>query len=104
MHKAMIYGALAACLAASGVLAQEPAQSGPPNSAVRTNDNNNSDMPVKGANSYTESEAKSRLEKQGFTNVGALQKDQDGVWRGTAYKDGKPVQVSVDYQGNVNAQ
>jgi hypothetical protein len=100
----MIYAALAASLAASTALAQEPAQSGPQNPAVRTNDNNMSSMPVKGANSFTESEAKSRIAKQGFTNISALQKDQDGVWRGTATKDGKPVQVSLDYQGNVNAQ
>jgi hypothetical protein len=104
MHKVMICGALAACLAASGGLAQTPAQSGPQNSAVRTDDSNTSNMPVKGANSYTESEARSRIKKQGYTNIGALQKDQDGVWRGTAYRDGKPVQVSVDYQGNVNGQ
>ncbi|HTT82913.1 MAG TPA: hypothetical protein VMF67_05500 [Rhizomicrobium sp.] len=104
MHKAMIYGALVACLATTAVSAQEPAQSAPQNPAVRTNDNNTSNVPVKGANSFTESEAKSRIEKQGYTDVGTLQKDQDGVWRGTAYKDGKPVQVSVDYQGNVNAQ
>ena len=104
MHKAMLYGALAACLAASAVWAQEPAQSGPQNSAVRTNDANNSSMPVKGANSFTESEAKSRIEKQGYTNVSGLQKDQAGVWRGMAEMNGKPVQVSLDYQGNVNAQ
>ncbi|HEX4158892.1 MAG TPA: hypothetical protein VHY79_10480 [Rhizomicrobium sp.] len=104
MYKASVYGALAACFAASAVLAQEAAQSGPQNQAVRTDQGNNSNMPVKGANSFTETEAKSRIESQGYTQVGGLQKGQDGVWRGTAYKDGKPVQVSVDYQGNVNGQ
>lgn len=104
MINASILVAAVGCFVASATLAQTPAQSGPQNPAVKTDNGNNSDMPVKGANSYTQSEAKSRIESQGFTNVSALQKDQDGVWRGTAVKDGRPVQVSVDYQGNVNAQ
>lgn len=104
MNKTTILVAAAVCLLGSATLAQTPAQNGPQNPAVKTNDSNNSDMPVKGANSYTQSEAKSRIERQGFTRVSSLQKDQAGVWRGTAVKDGKSVQVSVDYQGNVNAQ
>lgn len=40
---------------------------------------------------------------QGFTHVTMLKKDNAGVWRGTAVKDGQAVHVSVDYQGNVNA-
>ena len=104
MNKAPILAATVVCLLGSATFAQTPAQNGPQNPAVKTNDSNNSDMPVKGANSFTQSEAKSRIEKQGFTRVSALQKDQAGVWRGTAVKDGKSMQVSVDYQGNVNAQ
>ena len=104
MKKSTILVAAAACLLASATLAQAPAQSGPQNPAVKTDSGNNSDMPVRGANSYTQSEAKSRIERQGFTRVSALRKDQAGVWRGTAMKDGKSMQVSVDYQGNVNAQ
>jgi hypothetical protein len=64
---------------------------------------NNSDMPVKGANSFTMSEAQSRITDKGYTHVDALKKDSNGVWRGTATKDGQRVHVSVDYQGNVNA-
>ena len=37
----------------------------------------------------------------GFANVSDLKKDDNGVWRGRAMKDGKTVDVSVDYQGNV---
>ena len=37
----------------------------------------------------------------GFTNVSNLKKDETGVWRGRATKDGKTVDVSLDYQGNV---
>jgi putative membrane protein len=48
------------------------------------------------------SEAKSQLEAKGYTHVRKLKKDQSGVWRGTATKDGHAGPVSVDYQGNVN--
>ena len=64
----------------------------------------NPGAPVAGANSFTESQAKSRIESHGFTNVGALKKDSDGVWRGTATQAGKSVKVSVDFQGNVVSQ
>jgi putative membrane protein len=37
----------------------------------------------------------------GFSNATNLKKDDNGVWRGRATKDGKTVDVSVDYQGNV---
>jgi cell envelope opacity-associated protein A len=83
--------------------AQTPAQSGPQNPAVKTEAGNNSDMPVKGSNSFTESEARSRVTAQGYTDVGVLRKDDDGVWRGMATKAGQRVKISVDYQGNVNA-
>lgn len=104
MNKATISVGAVLCLLGTATSAQTPAQSGPQNPAIKTDDSNNSGMPVRGANSFTQSEAKSRLERQGFTRVSALQKDQAGVWRGTAVKDGKSMQVSVDYQGNVNAQ
>jgi len=36
--------------------------------------------------------------------VSELRKDDQGVWRGKATKDGKSVAVSLDFQGNVTAQ
>ena len=57
--------------------------------------------PVAGANSFTEAQAKTRLENQGFTAVSALAKDKDGIWRGKAMKAGRGLDVSVDYQGNI---
>jgi hypothetical protein len=91
-------------LVASGAMAQSPpAQKGPGNSAINSSDSTNRQVtnPVQGRNSFTEGEAKSRIEKRGFTNVGKLAKDDDGVWRGRAMKGGQMVDVSVDYQGNV---
>jgi hypothetical protein len=57
--------------------------------------------PLKGANSFTEGQAKDRAEAYGFSNVSGLKKDDDGIWRGSAVQDGKPVQIAVDYKGNV---
>jgi hypothetical protein len=57
--------------------------------------------PLKGANSFTESEAKNRVLARGYRNVSSLQKDADGIWRGTAELNGTKVNVAVDYKGNV---
>jgi hypothetical protein len=64
----------------------------------------NAGAPVAGANSFTEGQAKSRIETNGYANVSELQKDDQGVWRGKATKDGKTVSVSLDFQGNVTAR
>jgi protein CpxP len=60
--------------------------------------------PVAGANSFTEGEARSRIEASGLTNVTDLQKDSQSIWRGKAMKDGKSVSVSLDFQGHVVAE
>jgi hypothetical protein len=57
--------------------------------------------PLKGANSFTEGQAKDRAIAWGATGVNALTKDANGIWRGTAAMDGKSSQVAVDYKGNV---
>lgn len=57
--------------------------------------------PTAGANSFTEGQARSRIEAAGFTNVTDLQKDSQGVWRGRAMRSGAPTDVGLDYQGNV---
>lgn len=54
-----------------------------------------------GANSFTEGQARSRLEKEGFSNVSALSKDKDGIWRGRASKGSQEQAVGVDYKGNI---
>lgn len=57
--------------------------------------------PLKGANSFTEGQAKDRAVAQGLANVSSLKKDDDGIWRGTGQQEGKSVQIAVDYKGNV---
>ncbi|MGI6246567.1 MAG: PepSY domain-containing protein [Pseudochelatococcus sp.] len=61
-------------------------------------------VPVPGENSFTEEQARARIADNGYTDVGALALDADGVWRGTATKDGATVGVGVDFQGNVVEQ
>ena len=93
----------AALVAATSAFAQNPpAQSGPNNNAVNSSGQNNSNAPVAGSNSFTEGQAKSKIEGAGFSNVSELKKDDNGVWRGKANKAGSSTDVSVDFQGNVN--
>lgn len=103
MKRAFHISLLAGLLAASPALAQNPpATDRPNNGAVNSSNQNNSNQPVAGANSFTEGQAKSRIEAAGFTNVTALKKDDNGIWRGKASKAGTSSDVSVDFQGNVN--
>ncbi len=76
------------------------AASGQDNQAVATTDAN-ADQPAKGANSFTKGQARKRIQRKGYSHVTSLAKDQDGVWRGTAQRDGQPVNVWLDYKGNV---
>ncbi len=81
----------------------------PDNPAIKTTKGNNPGAPAAGANSFTEAQARSHIEAKGYTNVSALKKDDRGIWNGTAIKNGQadkngpPVSVSLDYQGNVVA-
>jgi len=75
----------------------------PSNPAVKTTEGNNPGAPAPGANSFTEGQAKARIESRGFAGVTGLSKDTNGLWRGKAMKDGKAVNVTLDYQGNVTA-
>jgi hypothetical protein len=61
-------------------------------------------QPAEGANSFTETQAKERIEKAGFTSVGALTKDPNGIWMGKASKNGATTDVSLDFKGNVTAK
>ena len=93
---------VALALTSGAAMAQTPpANDGPNNRAINTPNTNNPGAPVAGANSFTEGQAKSRIESGGYTNVSGLKKDDSGVWRGKASKGGKSMDVSLDFQGNV---
>jgi hypothetical protein len=71
--------------------------------AVATSTTQSPAAPVAGANSFTEGQAKSRIEAAGYTDVSGLMKDKDGIWHGKGSKAGKMATVSLDYQGNITA-
>jgi hypothetical protein len=102
MRIPMLALAVLAVTALPAIAQNGAAQNGPQNAAIKSPDANIASKPVKGANSFTEAQAKAHIEAKGYTKVAGLHKDQDGVWRASAVKDGKPSSVSLDYQGNVN--
>jgi opacity protein-like surface antigen len=104
MRTSFLIAAAAVCFMSAAVVAQ-PANPRGDTPAVNTpNSPPNPGAPVAGANSFTEGQAKSRIESNGFSNVTELRKDDQGVWRGKATKDGRSVAVSLDFQGNVTSQ
>ncbi len=102
MKRSLLLACAGLILASAASAQNPPAQSGPNNNAVNSAGQNNSDAPVVGRNSFTEGQAKSKIEEAGFTNVTELKKDDNGVWRGKASKGGSSTDVSIDFQGNVN--
>ena len=78
-----------------------PTATEPGNPAVKGTDRNTAKAPVTGANSFTEGEARSRIEARGFANVIQLRKDEQGIWRGKAQRNGTMIDVALDFQGNV---
>ena len=112
--RSMIIAAAVSCFAIGSSFAQNanaPSNPAPPPSAAQPRIEPSNPAPAPeatrpaapavGANAFTEGQAKLRIEASGFANVSALKKDEKGVWRATAMKDGKSVQVSLDAQGNV---
>jgi len=59
---------------------------------------------VAGRNSFTRGQAATRISKAGYSHVNKLAKDENGIWQGTAMKDGKSVMVALDYKGDVTAR
>ena len=90
--KKLVITAIVASFTSLGAFAQTSTTSPAPADA---------NAPLPGANSFTEGQAKSRLEANGYTAIGELKKDDNGVWKGTATYGGQPVTVSVDYRGNI---
>jgi len=77
------------------------AAAGDSNQAVATT-SANAPQPARGRNSFSQGEARRRIESRGFQQVTGLRKDNNGVWRGTAMRDGASVPVWLDYKGNVS--
>jgi len=95
--KTLMLAAAVVCATTFGAVAQTSTTS--PMPAPKADADKNAPLP--GANSFTEGQAKSRLEENGYSNVTGLKKDDNGVWKGTATHSGAKVNVSVDYRGNI---
>lgn len=77
------------------------AYAGSHNPAVKDPTATATGIAAKGRNSFTEAQARGRIEKAGYTDVTKLVKNPNGVWQGSATKDGKSVLLGLDYKGNV---
>lgn len=99
--KTAVFGAIALIVAAPAAWAQSAKPGDKP--AIVTPGEQNPAAPVTGENSFTEDQAKARIGDAGYTGISDLALDDTGVWRAKAIKDGKPVVVSLDYQGNIVA-
>ncbi len=94
MKRSILFACIGLLAATTASAQNPPAQSGPNNNAVNSSGQNNSNAPVAGRNSFTEGQAKSKIEDAGYTNVSELKKDDNGVWRGKASKDGASATVT----------
>jgi hypothetical protein len=104
MKMTLGFAVVLSLISTSAAFAQT-AMTPPPAAVVATSpDTKPGASPVAGANSFTESEARSRLEANGYTNVTGLEKDDKSIWRGKAMKNGTPVHVALDYQGTIVAE
>jgi hypothetical protein len=103
---------LASGLAAGSALAQSNAtsssltntSSNPPAIATPGVESQTLAAPVPGANSFTQSQARERLEAHGYSSVTDLKLDDEQIWRAKAVKNGASVNVALDYQGNIVAK
>lgn len=92
MVKVLMALAIAAIALPAAAMAEAPA---------KTADPSTSGAPLEGANSFTEAQARQRLADAGYKDIGTLKKDDQGIWRGEAKKNGAAVGVAVDFKGNI---
>lgn len=92
----------AVSLLASGAGAQT-VQAGSHNPALKNGAPHQVAAPAGGANSFTESQARGRFAKAGYTGLSKLTKS-NGLWQGMAVKGAKRATVMLDYKGNVTAR
>jgi hypothetical protein len=52
----------------------------------------------------TENQASARIEAAGYAAVSTLEKRESGEWRGTAYKNGRKLEVEVGRSGGVRSR
>ena len=108
MHrfKVAVLAGVASISLVSAALAQTSPAASPPatNPPMATAPSTDPNAPLPGANSFTETQAKERIEKAGFTQVSNLKKDDQGIWRAAAKQGDKQTNVALDFRGNVVAK
>lgn len=97
----MRLGLMAVASAALATAAIAQPDTGSHNPATKNPAAHTTAMAAKGRNSFTEAQARGRIEKAGYADVSKLAKNRNGVWQGAATKDGAKVNVALDYKGNV---
>ena len=105
MNKILVAALLLGTVSMASAIAQTTPSSSStaPPAVASAGANNTTAAPVAGANSFTMTQAQKRIEDQGYTQVTALVKDDNSVWRGRAMMNGKALNVALDYQGNITA-
>jgi hypothetical protein len=101
--------ALAFAMAAAGLASAQGTPlsnpgSAPPNAPLKSPDQMGPGPLAQGQNSFTRDEARSRIERAGYTRVAGLIQDAQGLWHARAMRDGRPVNVALDYKGDVAPQ
>jgi uncharacterized protein YqjF (DUF2071 family) len=100
MKKYIFFAAFLA-LTPAAALAQEGDTTGSIAPPVVTPDDSSANVPIPDTKSFTESQVRERLAAAGYTGIGYLDLDSDGVWRTTAMKEDTLVSLGVDDQGNI---
>jgi hypothetical protein len=77
------------------------APAAPGNAAVDTAPTTGETGPTPGASSFTADQARAAIEKAGYSELGPLDQNANGLWQGQATKDGRKVNVSIDYKGAI---
>lgn len=93
--------ALVACSPRDDAAPAVSTSESPRNDAVAADANMEATTQTPGANSFTEGQARDRITGAGYTAVGALTQNAEGLWQGMATGPSGQVQVSVDYRGAV---
>jgi hypothetical protein len=78
--------------------------SAPPNAPLKSPDQMGPGPLAQGQNSFTRDQARSRIEQAGYSRVAGLIQDAQGLWHARATRDGRPVNVALDYKGDVAPQ
>lgn len=100
-------GILSACSQGEPDNAEGPVVSSaesPVNSAVDTTPTTGETTMTPGASSFTEGQARGAMENAGYTDIGPLTQNEQGVWQAEGTRAGSTATVSVDYKGAVTPQ